>query len=471
MVKDTVLYDTLGVAPDVSEIDLKKAYRKLAIKYHPDKNKDEDAEVRFKEIGEAYQILSDPNSRAFYDKVGKTKMSEVAGEEGMEMQDPSALFSSLFGGERFKDLIGEISLVKDFTSTMDVMMTDEERAEMEGEVSGAGAKATGPEAGTTGVPVNPLDTQTAQTAPDYTGTGLHAEQAQGTSTPASRTSTDHNGHMTLHSGGTPSGSGTATPTGTGTHVAGKPEEKKDVGKGKAKLTPEQKAKLQALDDEKERAREERIDTLTKNLLSRIRPFVEAKHPGDANDPETVAFEKKQKLEAEDLKLESFGVELLHTIGNVYIQKGSNFIRSKRSLVGGFGGFFGRIKEKGSMLKEGWGVLGSAISVQMAMEEMTKIEAKGDASQEELEALAADLSSKAIMSVGAVFKATVPDESDEERRELERLVLNAGSKKKTKERKEKEKSGGGWFGGGHKKEAPVNAPEGSGAGHKAEAKLP
>ncbi|KAJ9099875.1 hypothetical protein QFC21_003880 [Naganishia friedmannii] len=483
MVKDTVLYDTLGVAPDVSEIDLKKAYRKLAIKYHPDKNKDEDAEVRFKEIGEAYQILSDPNSRAFYDKVGKTKMSEVAGEEGMEMQDPSALFSSLFGGERFKDLIGEISLVKDFTSTMDVMMTDEERAEMEGDTPGAGAKATG---GQAGAPVNPLDTKTAQTAPDYTGTGLHAEHGQGASTPASRTSTDHNGHMTLHTGGTPSGSGTATPTGTGTHVAGKTEEKKDkeVGKGKAKLTPEQKAKLQALDDEKEKAREERIDTLAKNLLIRIRPFVEAKHPGDANDPETVAFEKKQKLEAEDLKLESFGVELLHTIGNVYIQKGSNFIRSKRSLVGGFGGFFGRIKEKGSMLKEGWGVLGSA------MEEMTKIEAKGDASQEELEALAADLSSKlllttwkgtrwevisvigeAIMSVGAVFKATVPDESDEERRELERLVLNAGSKKKTKERKEKEKSGGGWFGGGHKKEVPVTTPETSGAGHKTEAKLP
>ncbi|KAJ9118259.1 hypothetical protein QFC22_004170 [Naganishia vaughanmartiniae] len=516
MVKDTVLYDTLGVAPDVSEIDLKKAYRKLAIKYHPDKNKDEDAEVRFKEIGEAYQILSDPNSRAFYDKVGKTKMSEVAGEEGMEMQDPSALFSSLFGGERFKDLIGEISLVKDFTSTMDVMMTDEERAEMEGEVPGGSAKATGAGAGATGPaadPVNPLDTKTAQTAPDYTGTGLPAEHAQGTSTPASRTSVDHNGHMTLHTGGTPSGSGTATPTGTGAHVAGKSDEKKEkeVGKGKAKLTPEQKAKLQALEDEKEKAREERIDTLAKNLLIRIRPFVEAKHPGDANDPETVAFEKKQKLEAEDLKLESFGVELLHTIGNVYIQKGSNFIRSKRSLVGGFGGFFGRIKEKGSMLKEGWGVLGSAISVQMAMEEMTKIEAKGDASQEELEALAADLSSKLLLTtwkgtrwevisvVGEVcdrvlhepglkkdvainrakaspnptlvFKSTVPDESDEERRELERLVLNAGSKKKTKERKEKEKSGGGWFGGGHKKEVPVTTPEVSGAEHKAGAKLP
>ncbi|KAI5452557.1 DnaJ-like protein [Naganishia albida] len=497
MVKDTILYDTLGVAPDATDIELKKAYRKLAIKYHPDKNKDEDAEVKFKEVGEAYQILSDPNSRAFYDKVGKSKMSEVAsGEGGMEMQDPSALFGSLFGGERFKDLIGEISLVKDFTSTMDVMMTDEERAEMEAEASGTAAAASGAEPA---AHASPLDSKTAQTVPDFTGTGLPAEHAQAASasaTPPRRTSQDHNGHMTLHSGETPSGSGTGTPTGTGSHVAGKADEKKDkdVSKGKAKLTPEQKAKLQALEEEKEKAREARIDTLAKNLLIRIRPFVEAKHPGDANDPETVAFEKKQKLEAEDLKLESFGVELLHTIGNVYIQKGSNFIRSRRSLVGGFGGFFGRLKEKGSMLKEGWGVLGSAISVQMAMEEMAKIEAKGDASQEELEELAADLSSKlllttwkgtrwevisvvgevvdrvlhepglkkevainrakAIMSVGAVFKATVPDESDEERRELERLVLNAGSKKKSKEKKEKEKSG--WF-GAHKKESHTDTP--------------
>jgi hypothetical protein len=52
---------------------------------------------------EAYQILSDPNTRAFYDKVGKNKMNESAGGEGgMEMQDPSALFSQLFGGERFQ---------------------------------------------------------------------------------------------------------------------------------------------------------------------------------------------------------------------------------------------------------------------------------------------------------------------------------------------------------------------------------
>ena len=228
-------------------------------------------------------------------------------------------------------------------------MTDEERAEMEGEASAmAGAATTGAGAASASQ-TSPLDSKTAQTVPDFAGTGLPAEQAQAASasaTPSTRASEDHNGHMTVHTGGTPSGSGTATPTSTAAPVAEKAEEKKDkeAAKGKAKLTPEQKAKLQALEEEKERAREARIDTLAKNLIMRIRPFVEAKNPGDANDSETVAFEKRQKVEAEDLKLESFGVELLHTIGNVYIQKGSNFIKSRRSLVGGFGGFFGRLKE-------------------------------------------------------------------------------------------------------------------------------
>jgi hypothetical protein len=250
-------------------------------------------------------------------------------------------------GVRYDQHLLDAHRPSDFTSTMDVMMTDEERAEMEGEATDMAAAATSGLGGD--ARTSPLDSKTAQTVPDFAGTGLPAEHAQAASastTPPVRTSVDHNGHMTLHSGETPSGSGAGTPTGTGTHVAGKTEEKKDkeAAKGKAKLTPEQKAKLQALEEEKEKAREARIDTLAKNLLMRIRPFVEAKNPGDANDPETVAFEKRQKTEAEDLKLESFGVELLHTIGNVYIQKGSNFIKSRRSLVGGFGGFFGRLKE-------------------------------------------------------------------------------------------------------------------------------
>ena len=54
--------------------------------------------------------------------------------------------------------------------------------------------------------------------------------------------------------------------------------------------------------------QERVDMLTKKLVDRLRPFVEAKHPGEKDDPETVAFERKMRREADDMKLESFGVE-------------------------------------------------------------------------------------------------------------------------------------------------------------------
>ena len=55
--------------------------------------------------------------------------------------------------------------------------------------------------------------------------------------------------------------------------------------------------------------EERVKMLTEKLIERIRPFVDAEKPGDPNDPETIAFQKKVQLEAEDLKFESFGVEV------------------------------------------------------------------------------------------------------------------------------------------------------------------
>lgn len=84
--------------------------------------------------------------------------------------------------------------------------------------------------------------------------------------------------------------------------------------------------------------------------------MDAKHPGEANDVETQAFEQRVRTEAEDLKLESFGVEMLHTIGGVYMTRAGNFIKSKKFFGGGF---FGRLKEKGGMVKEGWGLLGSA----------------------------------------------------------------------------------------------------------------
>ncbi len=63
-------YDTLGVARDVTQDEIKRAYRKLARKYHPDVSKEENAEQKFKALGEAYEVLKDPEKRAAYDQLG-----------------------------------------------------------------------------------------------------------------------------------------------------------------------------------------------------------------------------------------------------------------------------------------------------------------------------------------------------------------------------------------------------------------
>jgi curved DNA-binding protein len=69
-------YEVMGVARDASADDIKRAYRKLARKYHPDVSKEKDAEERFKEIGEAYEVLRDPEKRAAYDALGSRRPGE-----------------------------------------------------------------------------------------------------------------------------------------------------------------------------------------------------------------------------------------------------------------------------------------------------------------------------------------------------------------------------------------------------------
>lgn len=64
-------YDILGIQKDASEEDIKKAYRKQALRYHPDKNKSPGAEDKFKEIAEAYDVLSDPKKKDIYDRFGE----------------------------------------------------------------------------------------------------------------------------------------------------------------------------------------------------------------------------------------------------------------------------------------------------------------------------------------------------------------------------------------------------------------
>lgn len=97
MVAETKLYDTLGVSPDASSSQLKKAYRKLALKYHPDKNHEPGAAEKFKEITSAYSILSDDRKRQIYDQVGEEGLKGNGGMGGMGGMDGSDIFSQFFG--------------------------------------------------------------------------------------------------------------------------------------------------------------------------------------------------------------------------------------------------------------------------------------------------------------------------------------------------------------------------------------
>ncbi|XP_048140200.1 dnaJ protein homolog ANJ1 [Rhodamnia argentea] len=94
---NTRYYEVLGVSKDASQDDLKKAYRKAAIKNHPDKGGDPE---KFKELAQAYEVLSDPEKREIYDQYGEDALKEGMGGAGGG-HDPFDIFSSFFGGSGF----------------------------------------------------------------------------------------------------------------------------------------------------------------------------------------------------------------------------------------------------------------------------------------------------------------------------------------------------------------------------------
>ena len=104
-------YEVLGVARDADDKAIKKAYKRLAMKYHPDRNKDPDAEEKFKEIARAYAVLSDPQKRQMYDAGGMGGVSHFSDEELFRNADFE--FGDLFGGFGF-DLGGGGSIFDRF---------------------------------------------------------------------------------------------------------------------------------------------------------------------------------------------------------------------------------------------------------------------------------------------------------------------------------------------------------------------
>ena len=102
-------YEVLAVERTATDDEIKKAYRKLAVKYHPDKNPgDKTAEEQFKELGEAYEVLCDPQKRALYDQYGHSAFDRRTGGFGRGgFHDPFEVFREVFGGGGiFEDLFG-----------------------------------------------------------------------------------------------------------------------------------------------------------------------------------------------------------------------------------------------------------------------------------------------------------------------------------------------------------------------------
>jgi curved DNA-binding protein CbpA len=383
MVVDTTYYDALGVKPTASELDIKKAYRKLAITTHPDKNPgDEGAHARFQQIGEAYQVLSNDALRKQYDKYGKDQAMPGGGFE-----DPSEFFTMIFGGDAFVDLIGEISLMKDLSKTMDITMRQMEDLEVLDEEEGKTSAKIKPDAAATAdadgdgegssskpipatpgvIPPTPFATEdptahgTSPTSPNL----VPPRASSASPAPRSGASTPRRqyGQMAIMD---------RSEEDAQMDAAGLTPEEKELRRKERKrgLTQEQRDELRAYEAERKRIKDERIETLSKKLLNRISIWTET----DKRPAVTKAFEDKTKHEVEVLKLESFGLEILHAVGNTYVQKATSFLKSQKFL--GISGFFSRLKDKGNLAKETWSTISTALEAQVTLEEMAKLEEKG-----------------------------------------------------------------------------------------------
>src|SRR5210317_1110321 len=104
-------YEMLGVDKDASPEQIKKAYRKKAVQYHPDKHKgDKGMEAKFKEVSEAYEVLKDADKRAAYDRYGHSAFEQggtgMRGAGGGGFHDPFDIFREVFGGSAFDDFFG-----------------------------------------------------------------------------------------------------------------------------------------------------------------------------------------------------------------------------------------------------------------------------------------------------------------------------------------------------------------------------
>ncbi|KAJ3282134.1 hypothetical protein HDU76_008770, partial [Blyttiomyces sp. JEL0837] len=351
---DREYYELLGVDIKATPAQIKKAYYLLAMKFHPDKNPDDPtAEEKFKKISEAYQVLSDPQRRAAYNMYG----NQTGGGAGDAFfVDPEEFFKQQFGGDKFADIIGEISIAKDFKEAMN-SMNQEANAAANGGASavdgGSGANGTGSttangaSAGTGGISslesmesrmeirearIVKLVNSLIEKLSLYTEAfPIPPEQQQSTTTTSSTT-----GSSTQSSASSIFASLTQSTTPTSTSTA-----------SKAAMEP-----IGAT-----------FDQLAIEALSNFRSVA--------------------AMEADMLKTESYGVELLHAIGYTYTLKSNQHIAKIDAEEGpvfkrawGMGSrWVGLMKEKVHIVGETVGTFKTALDLQTSFAKLHEMEKK------------------------------------------------------------------------------------------------
>ncbi|KAJ2394003.1 DnaJ-like protein [Coemansia sp. RSA 2559] len=303
---ETEYYDWLEITPAATQAELKKKYYVLALKYHPDKNPSAEAEEKFKQISEAYQVLSDPKLRKQYNELGAEKNRDESAAI-----DPTFFFNQLFGGERFVSVIGELNIISELSQVAEEAMNEDETPES---ISGLAI----------------------------------AENSS---------------------------------------LSEKEKEKMLYKAEKNKRREELNKKRM----EAEERNKVRIKELSDNLKQKLSIYVE----NTEADPATAlaAWEAQTVAEAEDLKVESMGVELLHTIGGIYRMQAKKYLE-KQEFLGGFRGVYHSFKETGQFMSGAYSTIKSAIDLQRTYAELAKAE-ENNISAEEKQRLEEAAAKKAI----------------------------------------------------------------------------
>lgn len=280
--------------------------------------------------------------------------------------------------------IGDLSLVKDLTKTMEMTEKfdrEEQEAEkqagkeVESEKRTASISAT--HAGAPSISSDPppsYEAGPAKTAPPEKSTSIPPKAAAAAAASPQPAATETNPYAQQRPQGIPTRPALMerSEADARDQAAGVTEGEKELrAKEKKKgLTKEQREELAAYETERDRVRKERIETLSRKLTDRMSLWTETDKGKDVTD----SFRAKIKYEIENLKMESFGIEILRAIGQIYASKGSNYLKSQNFF--GITGFFGRVRDKGSMVKDVWGTINSAMDAQLSMEQMAKAEEAG-----------------------------------------------------------------------------------------------